>query len=186
MFFLHLLEVLPPLPLPPPLSLSNRYLADQYCTLLVSEVNVIVTYFPLQNLSQTISNVGPNYETDSNSFIIYSSVSYCLNLSTSVLTEETGLNIFDLVSLLNVSVTRIPNSPSVNLLTSWSVSIPDTSVSVATYETMLSTCVTSGRYTAFMQSAAAVTPNASALLQASSSAVIFGKESDFHLVLLHV
>ena len=27
-FFLHLLEVLPPLPLPPPLSLSNRYFAQ--------------------------------------------------------------------------------------------------------------------------------------------------------------
>ena len=51
----------------------------------------------------------------------------------------------------------------------------DAPVSVATYETMLSDCVTSGRYTAYIQSAAAVTPNASALLQASSSSVAFGE-----------
>jgi hypothetical protein len=36
-----------------------------------------------------------------------------------------------------------------------------------------------------MQSAAAVTPNASALLQASSSSVAFGEESDSHVVVLH-
>jgi len=41
---------------------------------------------------------------------------------------------------------------------------------------MLSDCVTSGRYTSYIQSAAAVTPNASALLQASSSSVAFGNE----------
>ncbi len=144
--------------------------------MLVYKVNAIIIYFPLENLSQTIANVGSNFETDSNGFVFYSSVSYCLNLSTSALTAETGLNIFDLILLLNVSVIPIPNSPSVNLLTSWTVSIPDTSVSVATYETMLSDCVTSGRYTSYMQSAAAVTANASALLQASSSSVTFGNE----------
>ena len=89
---------------------------------------------------------------------------------------ETGLNIFDLILLFNVSEIPILNSPTVNLLTSWTVSIPYTSLSVATYETMLSECVTSGRYTSYIRSAAAVTPNASALLQASSSSVTYGNE----------
>ena len=138
---------------------------------------VTVTNFSLLNTNlQIINNIGPNYKTFSNSFILYSSVGNCLNLSTSVLTMETGLNIFDLILLFNVSEIPILNSPTVNLLTSWTVSIPYTSLSVATYETMLSECVTSGRYTSYIRSAAANNRNASALLQASSSSVTYGNE----------
>jgi len=91
------------------------------------------------------------------------------------------------IRIADGSVFPMPNG-NINYALIVNVSIPDAPVSVATYETMLSDCVTSGRYTSmlsdcvtsgrytsYIQSAAAVTPNASALLQASSSSVAFGE-----------
>ncbi len=95
-----------------------------------------------------------------------------MNISSSVPINE----LMNDIRVVGGSLTQVPNSPNVNLLYVFNVSIPDAPVSVATYETMLSDCVTSGRYTSYIQSAAAVTPNASALLQASSSSVAFGNE----------
>ena len=120
--------------------------------------------------SQAINNVGPKYDSYFVYSIIISGIGSCLNISSSV-------PLYQLMSAIRVvggSLSHVPNSPNVNFLYVFNVSIPDALVSVATYETMLSDCVTSGRYTSYIQSAAAVTPNASALLQASSSSVTFG------------
>ena len=120
--------------------------------------------------SQAINNVGPKYDSYFVYSIIISGIGSCLNISSSV-------PLYELMSAIRVvggSLSHVPNSPNVNFLYVFNVSIPDALVSVATYETMLSDCVTSGRYTSYIQSAAAVTPNASALLQASSSSVTFG------------
>ena len=120
--------------------------------------------------SQAINNVGPKYDSFFVYSIIISGIGSCLNISSSV-------PLYQLMSAIRVvggSLSHVPNSPNVNFLYVFNVSIPDAPVSVATYETMLSDCVTSGRYTSYIQSAAAVTPNASALLQASSSSVTFG------------
>ena len=121
--------------------------------------------------SQAINNVGPKYDSYFVYSIIISGIGSCLNISSSV-------PLYQLMSAIRVvggSLSHVPNSPNVNFLYVFNVSIPDAPVSVATYETMLSDCVTSGRYTSYIQSAAAVTPNASALLQASSSSVAFGE-----------
>ncbi len=114
-------------------------------------------------------------------YIIISGIGSCLNISSSVPFYQ----LMNEIRIADSSVFPMPNGNFKYALI-FNVSIPDTSVSVGTYETILSDCVTSGRYTSYIQSAAAVTPNASALLQASSSAVTFGKESDSHLVVLHV
>ena len=121
--------------------------------------------------SQAINNVGPQYDTFSVYFIIISGIGSCLNISSSAPPYQ----LLSKIKVVGGSLTQVPNSPNVNFLYVFNVSIPDTSVSVGTYETMLSDCVTSGRYTSYIQSAAAVTPNASALLQASSSSVAFGE-----------
>jgi hypothetical protein len=122
--------------------------------------------------SQAINNVGPKYDSYFVYFIIISGIGSCLNISSSVPIYE----LMNDIRVVGGSLTQVPNSPNVNFLYVFNVSIPDAPVSVATYETMLSDCVTSGRYTSYIQSAAAVTPNASALLQASSSSVTFGNE----------
>ena len=121
---------------------------------------------------QAINNVGPKYDSFFVYSIIISGIGACLNISSSVPLNE-------LVSEIRVvggSLTQVPNSPNVNFLYVFNVSIPDAPLSVATYETMLSECVTSGRYTSYIRSAAAVTPNATALLQASSSSVTIGTQ----------
>ncbi len=122
--------------------------------------------------SQAINNVGPQYDTFSVYFIIISGIGSCLNISSSV----SHYQLLSAIRVVGGSLTQVPNSPNVNFLYVFNVSIPDAPVSVGTYETMLSDCVTSGRYTSYIQSAAAVTANASALLQASSSSVTFGNE----------
>ena len=66
------------------------------------------------------------------------------------------------------------NSPNVNFMYVFNVTIPNAPLSVETYESMLASCVSSGRYTAYIQSAAAHTPNSTALLHASSSSVTIG------------
>ena len=117
---------------------------------------------------QTISNLGPHIDY-SVIYIIISGIGSCLNISS-------GVPLYQLMNEIRMvwgSVFPMPNG-NINYALIFNVSIPDAPVSVATYETMLSDCVTSGRYTAYIQSAAAVTPNASALLQASSSSVAFG------------
>ena len=117
---------------------------------------------------QTISNLGPHIDY-SVIYIIISGIGSCLNISSGVPLYQ----LMNEIRMVRGSVFPMPNG-NINYALIFNVSIPDAPVSVATYETMLSDCVTSGRYTAFMQSAAAVTPNASALLQASSSSVTFG------------
>ena len=118
---------------------------------------------------QTISNLGPHIDY-SVIYIIISGIGSCLNISSGVPLYQ----LMNEIRMVRGSVFPMPNG-NINYALIFNVSIPDAPVSVATYETMLSDCVTSGRYTAFMQSAAAVTPNASALLQASSSSVAFGE-----------
>jgi hypothetical protein len=118
---------------------------------------------------QTISNLGSHIDY-SVIYIIISGIGSCLNISSSVPLYQLMNNI----RIADGSVFPMPNG-NINYALIVNVSIPDAPVSVATYETMLSDCVTSGRYTSYIQSAAAVTPNASALLQASSSSVAFGE-----------
>ena len=120
---------------------------------------------------QTISNLGPHIDY-SVIYIIISGIGSCLNISSGVPLYQ----LMNEIRMVRGSVFPMPNG-NINYALIFNVSIPDAPVSVATYETMLSDCVTSGRYTAYIQSAAAVTPNASALLQASSSSVAFGEEN---------
>ena len=123
---------------------------------------------------QTISNLGPHIDY-SVIYIIISGIGSCLNISSGVPLYQ----LMNEIRMVRGSVFPMPNG-NINYALIFNVSIPDSTVSVATYETMLSDCVTSGRYTAFMQSAAAVvTANASALLQASSTSVAFGEGNFF-------
>ena len=97
-------------------------------------------------------------------------IAFCLNISTDMGFYE----LYPQIEFLNTTVTAIANSSYVNIMLFYNVSIPYATLSVKTYQTMLANAVTSGRFTAYMQSAAAITPNASALLHAYSSSVTYG------------
>ena len=102
--------------------------------------------------------------------IIISGVGACLNFSSSV-------PIYELLSAIRVvggTLAPSQNSPNVNFMYVFNVTIPNAPLPVETYESMLASCVSSGRYTAYIQSAAAHTPNSTALLHASSSSVTIG------------
>jgi hypothetical protein len=109
--------------------------------------------------------------------IIISGIGSCLNFSSSA-------PIYELLSEIRVvggSLAPIRNSPNVNFMYIFNVTIPNAPLAVEAYESMLSSCVSSGRYTAYIQSAAANTPNSTALLHASSSSVTFGDGSRIQL-----
>ena len=120
--------------------------------------------------SQTISNLKLPFH-ESVIFIVIAGIGSCLNISSSVPFYQ----LMNEVRIAGGSTYPMPNG-NINYALVFNVSIPDAPLSVVTYETMLSECVTSGRYTSYIRSAAAVTPNATALLQASSSSVTIGTQ----------
>jgi len=120
---------------------------------------------------QSVGNVGPNYESlDVISIIMYD-IAYCLNIST----EQLGFyELYQQINILNATVTPIPKSVNVNLVLFYNVSIPHAPKSVKEYQAMLTNAVSSGKFTTYMQSNAAMRPNATALLRATSSSVTYG------------
>lgn len=105
-------------------------------------------------------------------------IAYCLNIST-----DLGLyELYHQIEFFNVTVTAISNSAYVNLELFYNVSILQPTKSVTTYQTMLANAVSSGKFTAYLQTTAAITPNATALLHAASSSVAYGKLIDYVLI----
>ena len=124
-------------------------------------------------VSQAIKNVGPKYDSFYVYAIIISGMGACLNFSSSVPIYE----LLNEIRVVGGTLAPIRNSPNVNFMYIFNVTIPNAPLSVEAYESMLSSCVSSGRYTAYIQSAAANTPNSTALLHASSYSVTIGNGS---------
>ena len=122
---------------------------------------------------QAINNVGPKYDSFFVYSIIISGVGACLNFSSSIPMIE----LLSEIRVVGGTLAPVPNSPNVNFMYIFNVTIPSAPLTVEAYESMVSSCVSSGRYTAYIQSAAANMPNSTALLHASSSSVTFGDGS---------
>ena len=124
---------------------------------------------------QKISNVGPHFSTFFVYVILTAGVADCMNFSTTITTSMFQIGeLINQFNIVDISGFQLPRDSNFNLLVTFNVSIPRAPLSVATYQSMLTTCVASGKYTAYMRSAAAQFPNSTALLQASSSSVKFG------------
>ena len=92
--------------------------------------------------------------------------------------------LYKIIKIVDWRGFQLPRDPNFNLLLTFNVSIPRAPLSVATYKSMLTKCVASGKYNTYIQSAAARTPNATALLHASSSSVTIGNRVSYLCIML--
>ena len=126
----------------------------------------------MASISQTISNVGSNYKSPAVQLVIVSSIAASLNVSTK------QIQILNITASPTTTVTRIVivhlMGSTVNLVLSYRVTIPNAVQPAAAYASVLATAVTSGKFTKYMQEAAAKSPNSTALLSATSSTVAVG------------
>ena len=106
--------------------------------------------------------------------VIVSSIAASLNVSTK------QIQILNITASPTTTVTRTVivhlMGSTVNLVLSYRVTIPNAVQPAAAYASVLATAVTSGKFTKYMQEAAAKSPNSTALLSATSSTVAVGNE----------
>lgn len=98
------------------------------------------------------------------SSIIWYDIAYCLKISI----DRGFYEPYQQIQFLNATVNPIAKSPNVNLVVLYNIiSIAHATKSEQEYQTMLTNAVSSGKFATYMQSSAAMTPNATALLHAA-------------------
>ena len=95
--------------------------------------------------------------------IIWHDIAYCLKISI----DRGFYEPYQQIQFLNATVNPIPKSPNVNLVVLYNISIAHATKPEQEYQTMLTNAVSSGKFTTYMQSSTAMTPNATALLHAA-------------------